>query len=184
MTIQTIYTPSHQIHDDIITQLQNYAPLLQVVASNRIKAWWDNRGDIYSTGNLTPTNVMVYCQDDGEEIEAVGPSLYKFTLAITVMTAQDIPSGSSELPAPLTTPHLLHNAILGAIWYAFYNQAINQPIVNGLTSCTSNINRFIYMGRLPASTDNANYFEDTMVFDLHFYKSDFTDPFTRIIGCN
>lgn len=174
MTINYTMCPTHVIHESIITQLQSYAPLLEIIDPLRIKTPFDNRGDALSTGDLTPTNILVYAVDNGEDKNSVGMTLWSYDLAISVCTAQDIPAGSSELPTPLITPHLLQGALVGAIWYAFYNYEITVPIVNGLKGTSQN---FIYLGQEKGDADTSDWFQDTFVFHLPYYRDTYINPF-------
>ena len=178
MPINPTYSPCHQIEDSIVAQLQAYTPLTAVIAASRIRTRWNNRVDGTSQAALAATNIMVLADDDGCDPESVGPVLFKFSLAMLAITAQD--AATTELVAPLIIPHLLHEAICGALWYAWLQNQITPPALTGLKYAVTGPGRearWIYKGKGPNESDG-KWFADAFIFDLHYVRDRSWPPVT------
>lgn len=149
------FSPTAQIHDAIIAALKANSTVTAAISADRIGTMWDNRI------TLGPTNIRVFADDDGEEMESVGPQVYTFTLAVSIITAQDLLP--AEIQAPLVTPHDVHESICGAVWYAFHDKAIAIPSVSGLTPSGN----MAFLGRGTGS-DSRDWFQDTYAWTFPY----------------
>lgn len=173
-----LYSPTHQIEEGIIAQLQAYSPLIAIISPARIRTVWNNRADGTSGAGLCATNIMVSADDDGEDAESIAIKLVKFQLAVMVITSQDC--ADSELVAPLTIPHLLHEAICGELWYAWFQGYMTQPTITGMRYAVTGPGRaarWMYKGRGEGATD-AKWFADTYLFEMHYVRDSSWPPVT------
>ena len=178
MPYQVITSPTDQIHDAIIASLQALPIVTGIIPANRINRWFDNRntpttGTPTSLGALSPTNIRVFCDDEGELQESVGPCLYTFTLCVSVITGQDLPP--NEILYNLGTPHMQHEAIVGAVWYAWNQRMVNFPNVTGLDWVgNSPFGEWIYLGKA-SGADSEEWFETHLAWKLNYVRSN-TQP--------
>ena len=173
-----ITSPTDQIHDDIINQLQLLPIIYGIINPQRINRWYDPKDTVVnnvvtSLGLLQPTNIRIFCDDDGERQESVGPVLYNFTLCVSIITGQDLPP--AEILYNLGTPHMMHEAIVGAVWYAWNQRMVNFPTVIGLDWVGNGpMNEWIYLGKASGS-DSEEFFETHLAWHLDYTRSN-TQP--------
>ena len=151
MSFTPQFSPTAQLHDSIIAQLKALPSVTTAIPADRIGVWYDNKQQ------LTGTNVRVFCDDDGEERGAVGPSVYTFTLSVAILTNHDLTT--SEIQDPLETPHDVHESIVGAIWYAFKDSLMTIPTIDGLQSAGN----IVFTGK-GSGSDDRGWFVDVLTF--------------------
>lgn len=169
-----ILSPTTQIHDDIILQLQALPIIQGIIATNRIGTWYDNKGDLVSLGTLSPTNIRVWCDDEGVIDVSPGPFLSRYTLVVSVIVGQDLPV--TEITYNLGNAHTVFEAICGSVYYAFYTRQMTFPGVAGQYPTGEGRNgEWIYLGKVSGS-DSEEFFEAHFGWKLDYYRDMTTIP--------
>jgi len=169
-----IMSPTSYIHDDIIAQLQALPIITGIIAANRIARWYDNKGDGTSLGILSPTNIRVWCDDEGVIDVSPGPFLSRYTLVVSVIVGQDLPV--SEITYNLGSAHNVFEAICGAVYYAFYTRQMTFPGVAGqYPTGEGPQGEWIYLGKVSGS-DSEEFFEAHFGWTLNYYRDMQTIP--------